>query len=273
MHTWTLEYKNENKEIEKRLLCQPKTYKFNSGTNQLEVTFDKETGLSRLVEVISEFVMERVFRELALSHMREQGYNETFIQGYLSRDLYHHINRMPWIETCKRDIENEAGELHEQDSIDLESFILFHTHKLRENIAAFLRLCDGEIKEQLVEMTLKPLFETPEEEWTEEDKEEELIIDVIEEEGDVLLAVNGEVRWSGDDVKNHFDGIFSQAAYTEDGIMFQEYSSIVLLIIFAKLFRVSTYVTENAALCSWLALLFERYQMKTRVELYNQQKK
>lgn len=264
MATWTIEYNNETKELEKRLLCQPKTFSLQMQPGEVTITFDPAEGLKTLVIGLSEVVLMRVFQDVATKHMKTQGYTDSFINGYLSRDLFNHIKQMNWIDAIKKRIGNELNEAKQTHTLNLEALILFQTRELRKEISTFLRLCDDEVKEQLVHLSLQPFNEAMD--VTERIGEaDEVIVDILEEEGELLLAIEGEVRYTGEEIKNRFGELFIQSALEYEGILFQEYANLLLLILFAKLFGVSRYTTENEELSRWLTSFFKTYHINTDV--------
>lgn len=276
MTTWIINYDNTNKEIEKRILCQPQTFKLSSKENKTTIKTMTDQGHVRMVEVLAEVIMERVFREVAYKHMVEMGYTQTFINSYLTRDLINEIFKTPWFDQLEDRIEKELEEIEKaqtgQHEFDLDAFSRFQTHQLRKDIDGFMRLGDNEVKEQLIRTALAPMSKMlkeslPEEELEDDETVEALTVELIREDGDITILTNdGDYLASG--MEESFAEVMKQSAYEEDSDLNQSYKEGVLFSFMALIFPIKNYVInkEEVELKETLEAAFEHLGISTEVD-------
>lgn len=277
MTKWTINYDNTMKDIEKRILCQPQTFGVSSKDNQAIITIKLDTGHVRMVEVLTEVVMERVFSEVAFKHMIELGYTEVFIRSYLTRDLMNEIFKTEWFDQLKDKIEKELKGIDTAQAVhyewDLEAFSRFQTHQLRKDITGFMRLGDEEVKEQLIRMALNPMGKMLKESGFEEEQEstehvEPLTVVLTREDDDITIQFDEEWGYLASGMEESFAEVINQSAYKEDSELYREYMEGVIFIFLALIFPIKAYVIdeEEHKLKHTLESALESFSLSTKIE-------
>jgi len=267
MKTWNVKYKNENNKIEKRLLCQPKTFQYKKYQDGIQIKTEGYKGASELIEIITDIIIEDVFMDTAQTHMTELGYDESFIEGYISRTLINQVKKLPWRKPIKEKAKAILLKEDESVDVDLDVFILFQMHNEKEWVQVFLDLCDKEIQEQLIHQSLETLFDViDEKDFVDESiKEDELDIQVKEDDACFIMMVDDEPRWDGYDLREVFNKLLIQSAYREDSLLFDEYADLIVLTLFANFYPVRSYTFESTEMAEKIKKIFETYDLSIDV--------
>lgn len=276
MTRWTINYDNAMKNIEKRILCQPQTFGVSSRDNQAVITIKSEAGHVRMIEILTEVVMERVFNEVATKHMTDLGYTDVFIRSYLTRNLMNEIYKTEWFDQLEDRIDKELGLIEaEQDEIyewDLDVFSRFQTHQLRKDIVGFMQLSDKEVKEQLIHNALNPVGKMLKENGFKKEQETSeqvapLVVVLTREDGDIIIRLDEEWAYLASEMEESFAEVINQSAYKEESELYREYMEGIIFVFLSLIFPIDTYVVgeDEQKLKQTLESMFESIGIPTTV--------
>lgn len=270
-------------EVEKRVMCQPMTFTLSSRENQAIITINAEEGRSRLVDILTDVVIERVFYEEGTRHMTDVGYTPEFINSYLTRELVSEINKTTWhkelYERLEESLKEKENSRTNEEGLttdiikewDLEAFTRFQTHSLRHLIQGFLTLCDEEVKDQLTHVALAPMVTMMTSKDLPEENEEELTIELIREEDELILHLGEDWNWLMSDMEDNFASMLNQKVYYTNSVLYQEYMENLVLVFVALIFPVKEFIVdeEEKDLLETLPQLLKAFDIQTKVIMHD----
>lgn len=202
----TIKTDKDFKILQKRLLCQPisfKGYEVQEGWKIEYSSSEEDSLVKHLSDTVSEFLHEEVITSIST----DKGLKKDWVKQQLIARLKGDESHAPWLRTIKQETEKIIRK--EKEYIDLEVFYSFGLHEAREQLTIFAEALEDVVFTSVIERMvnsmkeLEPGAQVPEEE----------IIDLILNDGHFELANKHISLVDSRDFEEGFMNIFASQVY------------------------------------------------------------